>query len=112
MGSTWLTKGDVVTVLRCQANLTLPLRCSISLGIAPVAPQAIPTAFPALVNPAVRALAIAKRWWVTFQHRCAPFAWNICSRGNKCSTALQSLFVTPRLPFLFFAEHRLDIVQR
>jgi hypothetical protein len=63
----------VVTVLRCQPNLILPLRCSISLGISPVALQAIPTAFPALVNPAVRALAIAKRWWLTFQHRCAPF---------------------------------------
>jgi hypothetical protein len=41
----------------------------MSLGIAPVALQAIPTAFPALVNPAVRALAIAKRWWLTLRSK-------------------------------------------
>jgi hypothetical protein len=52
---------------------------SLSLAIAPVALQAIPSAFPALVNATVRALAITKRWWLTLQHRCAPFVWNIRS---------------------------------
>jgi hypothetical protein len=47
---------------------------------------AIPSAFPALVNPAARTLAIAKRWWLSFQHRCGIRVWNICSRGNRCST--------------------------
>jgi hypothetical protein len=73
MGSTWRTVGSVVTVLRWQPNLVLLLRCSMTLGIPPVALQAIASAFPALVNPAVGALAIAKRWWLTLQHRCAPF---------------------------------------
>ena len=60
----------------------------MSLGIAPMALQAIPSALSALVNPAVRALAIAKRWWLTLQYRCAPFLWNICLHGNKSSTGL------------------------
>jgi hypothetical protein len=67
-----------------------------------VALQAIPTAFPALVNPAVRALAIAKRWWLTLQYRCAPFLWNICLHGNKCSTGSlnKKLFCVPVSDFI------------
>ena len=73
MGSTWRTVGSVATVLRWQPNLVLLLRCSMTLDIPPVALQAISSAFPALINPAVGALATAKRWWLTLQHRCAPF---------------------------------------
>jgi hypothetical protein len=68
-------------------NLILLLRCPMSSGIAPVALQAIPSALPALVNPTVRALPVAKLWWLILQHRCAPFVWNICSTWSKCSTA-------------------------
>jgi hypothetical protein len=98
----YAARSDVVAVLRCQANLIQPLRCSMSLGIAPVALQAIPSAFPALVNLAVRALAVAKRWWLTLQHWCAPFLWNICLHGNKCSTGSlnKKLFCVPVSDFI------------
>jgi len=50
--------------------------------------QAIPSAFPALINPAARALAIAKRWWMTLQHSMCIILRNICSDWSKCSTGL------------------------
>jgi|HubBroStandDraft_4_1064222.scaffolds.fasta_scaffold115602_2 hypothetical protein len=66
----------------------------MSLGIAPVALQAIPTAFPALVNPAARALAIAKRWWLTFQHRCRTSCGTFVPTGTNVPRAHeQRLFV-------------------
>jgi FG-GAP-like repeat len=61
--------------------LILSLRCPISLRAVPVTLQAIPSALPALVNPTARALAIAKRGWLTFPPN--PFLGRTRKRVSK-----------------------------
>ena len=84
-----------VAMVEMRTQLAIERAGLVTLHLRParrssIPTQAIPTAFPALVNPAVRALAIAKRWWLFW-------LLSHCSTGDRGRSFRAPFLVAPGL---------------